>query len=58
MKRLLFFDGAGELVDRVTYYLSNPAARDAIRMAGHQRAVAGHTLDARARIIIQELTKI
>ncbi len=49
-----FFDGPEELVAKVTEYLKDDAARDRIRIAGHKRAVAEHSLDARARVIIEQ----
>lgn len=53
-----FFDGPEELVKKVSYYLNNDAARENIRIAGNKRAVADHSLDARARVIISQLKKI
>jgi len=53
-----FFDGPEELVAKVKYYLSNDAKREEIRLGGYKRAVAGHSLDARARVILNELKRI
>ena len=53
-----FFDGPEELVAKVTHFLSNDTERNNIRVAGHKRAVADHSLDARARTIIGQLKKI
>ena len=50
-----FFDGPEELVAKVKYFLSNDAEREKIRVAGHIRAMADHSLDARAGIIINHL---
>ena len=50
-----FFDGPEELVTKVKYFLEHEAVREAIRVAGHQRAMAHHSLDARARVIIDQL---
>lgn len=53
-----FFDGAEELVEQIKKYLPNAALRDKIRMAGHRRALAEHSLDARAETVIGYLNKM
>jgi spore maturation protein CgeB len=53
-----FFDGPEELVSKVQAYLSDAALREKIRIAGHQRAIAEHSLDARAKTIINRLKLI
>ncbi len=50
-----FFDGQDELVAKVKYYLSNDAVREKIGVAGHKRAVSDHSLDERAKVIINQL---
>ena len=52
-----FFDGPEELVTKVKYYLDNAEVREEIRIAGHKRAMADHSLDARAKVIIDELKR-
>ena len=53
-----FFDGANELVSKVKEYLADSAKREKVRVAGYKRAQAEHSLDARARTIIQQLKKM
>ena len=47
-----FFDGPEEMVSQIKYYLANDALRDKIRMAGHRRVLAEHSLDARADTVL------
>lgn len=47
-----FFDGPEELVAKIKYFLPNKELRDRIRMAGHQRALRDHSLDARAETVL------
>lgn len=53
-----FFDGPDEMVEQIRYYLKNDDLRDEIRMAGHRRALAEHSLDARAETLIGYLQKM
>jgi len=46
------FGSPAELVDKVRYYLECPAEREQIRLAGHRRARADHSLEKRAERII------
>ena len=48
-----FFDGPEELVAKVAKYMNDDAGREKIRIAGHKRALAEHSLDARAKVIIE-----
>ncbi len=41
------FNGLDDLVDKVRYYLSHESAREAMRIAGHQRALRDHTFEKR-----------
>ena len=50
-----FFDGPEEMVKMVRTYLDNDALRTKIRMAGHQRAMKDHSLDARAKVILGQI---
>lgn len=50
-----FFDGPEELVRQIKKYLADADARERIRQAGHKRAMAEHSLDARAAFIINHL---
>ncbi|GAA4464015.1 hypothetical protein GCM10023093_13570 [Nemorincola caseinilytica] len=52
-----FFDGPEEMAAQVQRYLADGAARESIRIAGHKRAMAEHSLDARAAFIIDHLSK-
>jgi len=53
-----FFDGEGELVTKVKEFLNNEPKREKIRSAGYQRALAQHSLDARAAVIIDHLNAL
>ena len=50
-----FFDGPEELASKVDYFLGQEPIREKIRVAGYNRAVADHSLDARAGVIIHQL---
>ncbi|MES2701498.1 MAG: glycosyltransferase [Bacteroidota bacterium] len=50
-----FFDGAAELAAKVQHFLENDALRDKIRLAGYQRALLDHSLDARAKAVIGKM---
>ena len=54
-KDAAFFDGPEELVIKVREYLADDARREQVRQAGHARALAEHSLDARARTILDHL---
>lgn len=41
------FDGLDSLAARIRHYLANPTVRDAVAHAGHARAAAEHTYEAR-----------
>ncbi len=53
-----FFDGAEELAAKTKEYLANTTLRNQICTAGHNRAMAEHSLDARAKTIIQLMTQL
>ena len=53
-----FFEGAEELTAKVKLYLKDDALRERVRLAGYQRALADHSLDSRARTIIQQIQKL
>ncbi len=50
-----FFDGPEELVEKIKIFLDDPARREKIRAAGFAHTWATHSLDARAKSIIQQL---
>jgi glycosyltransferase involved in cell wall biosynthesis len=53
-----FFDGPEEMVAQIKRFLPDAETRDAIRMAGHRRALAEHSLDARAQTVMNYLNKM
>lgn len=57
-EEVVFFDGQEELVEKVKKYLAQPALREKICLAGHNRAVADHSLDARARVVIKQMQQL
>ncbi len=53
-----FFDGEEDLVAQVKKYLADDALRERVRMAGYQRALKDHSLDARAAVVIDHLKQM
>ena len=49
------FDRLDDLAAKITAYLSNPAARDRMAIAGHRRIVAEHTYDHRFRNLLDHV---
>src|SRR4029077_9786223 len=49
------FDRLDDLAAKITAYLSNPAARDRMAIAGHRRIVAEHTYDHRFRNLLAHI---
>jgi spore maturation protein CgeB len=50
-----FFDGPEEMVQMVKTYLNDEPLRTKIKMAGHNRALKEHSLDARAKVILSQI---
>lgn len=50
-----FFEGPEEMIEKTKYFLAQPALRDKIRIAGHNRALRDHSLDARADVVIKHI---
>ena len=57
-KEAAFFDGQEELVEKTRIYLNDSAARDRIKEQGRLRAEADHSLDARAKTVMQQIALI
>ena len=53
-----FFSGKEELVKQVKHFLSDDALRKKIQEAGYIRAIKEHSLDNRARTIIESINKV
>jgi spore maturation protein CgeB len=53
-----FFDGPEELASKVTEFLNDDVSRNRIRLAGHKRAMGEHSLDARAKVIIERFKSL
>lgn len=51
-----FFDGPEEMAAQVKRFLADDTLRERIRIAGHKRALADHSLNVRARIILGTLS--
>lgn len=48
-KEIVCYRGIADMVEKCRYYLTHPDERDAIRIAGHRRALAEHTWQQRLR---------
>lgn len=46
-REIVCFSSQSELVDKARYYLAHPEEREAIRLAGHRRALRDHTWQKR-----------
>ncbi len=47
-----FFSGPEEMATQVNYFLNNPTIRESIQQSGYNRALRNHSLDERAKIVI------
>lgn len=47
------FSDANELADKVQYYLANERERERIRLGGHRRCLAEHSIDHRAHEVLE-----
>jgi spore maturation protein CgeB len=52
-----FFDGPEEMVKKIREYLGDDEKRERVRLGGYTRAYADHSLDVRARTVIDLLSK-
>ena len=53
------FKGAGEMSERVRYYLAHPRERERIREAGHRRCISsGYDYGSRMRFVVEEAKKL
>ncbi len=50
-----FFETPEEMAQQVAHYLSDATSRERLRLAGHQRALREHSLDARAAFMLDHL---
>jgi spore maturation protein CgeB len=56
-KEAAFFTDAHDLVQKVHYYLEHPERRAEVQQRGYERALRDHSLDNRARTILDILDK-
>ena len=54
-REVIVYRNQHELLDKVRFYLAHPAEAEAIRQAGHHRALAEHTYHHRYRGLFHEL---
>ncbi|WP_297338022.1 glycosyltransferase [Algoriphagus sp.] len=50
-----FFEDEVELVQKITKFLNQPEVREKIRQAGYHRALREHSLDQRAKSLVEQL---
>jgi spore maturation protein CgeB len=53
-----FFEGPDELIKKIRFFLDNPDFREKIRLAGYKRALRDHSLDVRAKSIINFMKQL
>ncbi|MFC1798606.1 glycosyltransferase [Thermodesulfobacteriota bacterium] len=51
-KEIVVFENMDDLIRKARYYLTHPAERDAIAMAGNQRTLKEHTYDQRMKDVL------
>ena len=54
-KEIAVFSGIDDLIDKTRYYLVHVDEREAIRLAGHERALRDHTYEQRFRQIFEKM---
>ncbi len=54
-KEIACYEGREDLVDKCRYYVAHPDEREAIRAAGHERALRDHTWQQRFRTLFESL---
>jgi spore maturation protein CgeB len=54
-KEIATFEGIGDLAEQIRYYLRHEDEREAVRVAGYQRALRDHTFEKRLRDILREV---
>ena len=54
-KEIAVFTDTADLIDKVRYYLKHEDEREAIRKAGHKRALREHTFERRFRKILETI---
>ena len=58
-KECVFFDDAGDMIEKIRYYLAHDEERRAIARAGRQRCLdSGYSTDDRARMIIAKFHEL
>jgi len=50
---IVTWSGVGDLVEKIRWLLSNPEEAEAIRQAGHRRALSGHTWEMRFETVFR-----
>ena len=52
---IVCYQGMDDLVGKCEYYLAHPKEREAIRIAGHERALRDHTWQKRFTVLFEEI---
>jgi spore maturation protein CgeB len=54
-KEIVCYEGPDDLVNKIRYYLAHEVEREAIRKAGHERALLDHTWKRRFEKAFREM---
>ena len=54
-KEIVCYTSPEDLADKINYYLTHDTEREAIRQAGHRRAVAEHSWHKRFENVFREI---
>jgi len=56
-KEVVMYDSIDDAVEKAKYYLAHDSEREKIALAGYERAMKDHTIDARCDVILKSINK-